>query len=107
MTLTSFLLSLFPPSAPAGKRLSRQLYVGLLLGFTFSLSSTTLAVFFQAQRRRRASRRAALAGGAVNGGKRPVEMRAEEVVPGVAGLIGASDPFALPTSNACSTSQAH
>lgn len=90
MSLVSFLLSLFPASAPAGKRLSRQLYLGLVIGFTLSLSSTSFALFYQSQRKRRAGRQAALkAGAAINGGKRPVEMRAEEVVGGVAGLIGA------------------
>ena len=90
MSLVSLLLSLFPASAPAGKRLSLQLYLGLVIGFTLSLSSTSFALFYQSQRKRRAGRRAALsAGAAVNGDKRPVEMRAEEVVGGVAGLIGA------------------
>ena len=60
-------------------RFSRDLTIGLLVGFAFSLSSTSLAIFFQDWRRKRAIQRIP---------PRPIELRSDEVVPGVIGLIG-------------------
>lgn len=60
-------------------RLTRDLVVGLALGITLSLSSTRLAQLLQAYRRRRALQRIP---------KRPIELRSDEIVHGVAGLIG-------------------
>lgn len=60
-------------------RFTRDLVFGLVLGITFSLSSTSLALLVQGWRRRRAIQRLP---------PRPIELRSDEVVPGVIGLIG-------------------
>ncbi len=60
-------------------RLTRDLVIGLALGFTLSLSSASLAVYVQQQRNKRALARS---------DKRPVEVRSDEVVHGVVELIG-------------------
>ena len=70
---------LFPSSSANPTRLSRQLYVGLALGFTLSLSSTSLALWFADRRRRKATSKIP---------PRPIELRQDEVVDGVIGLIG-------------------
>lgn len=81
--MTSILLHvqhlLFPNSTPSQIRISRQLYVGLGIGFALSLSSTSLALYFADRRRRKAASKVP---------PRPIEMRQDEVVDGVIGLIG-------------------
>ena len=62
-------------------RLTRDLIIGLLLGITVSLSSTSLALLAQEWRRRRAMARLP---------PRPIELRSDEIVSGVLGLIGES-----------------
>lgn len=62
-------------------RLNRDLIIGLVVGITFSLSSTSLAILVQGWRRRRAVYRLP---------PRPIELRSDEIVPGVIGLIGQS-----------------
>ena len=66
-------------------RLTRDLILGLVVGITFSLSSTSLALLVQGWRRRRAVHRLP---------PRPIELRSDEIVPGVIGLIGPSQPNA-------------
>jgi hypothetical protein len=60
-------------------RFTRDLIVGLILGITLSLSSTSLASLAQAYRRKRAIAKIP---------PRPIELRSDEVVDGVVGLIG-------------------
>ena len=61
------------------RRLTQELIWGVVLGVTFSLSSTSLALLVQGWRRRRAIVRVP---------PRPIELRSDEVVDGVIGLIG-------------------
>src|SRR4051794_38285340 len=60
-------------------KLTRDLVLGLFLGFTFSLSSASLALYWQQRRRRKAVARTV---------PRPIQLRSDEVVHGVVGLIG-------------------
>jgi hypothetical protein len=76
---------LTPPSRQSLK-FSRQLLLGLVFGFALSLSSTSLALYVQSLRRKKAIEDAANAGGGVV--KRPIEIRQDEIVKGVVGLIG-------------------
>ena len=62
-------------------RFTRDLLIGIAVGITFSLSSTSLALLAQGWRRRRAVQRIP---------PRPIQLRSDEVVPGVIGLIGMS-----------------
>lgn len=62
-------------------RFTRDLVIGLILGITVSLSSTSLALLAQGWRRRRAIAKIP---------PRPIELRSDEVVSGVIGLIGDS-----------------
>lgn len=71
-------------------RLTRDLTIGLLVGITVSLSSTSLALLAQGWRRRRAISRIP---------PRPIELRSDEIVDGVIGLIGRS-PWTLVTTGA-------
>ncbi|CAD6566855.1 MAG: hypothetical protein TREMPRED_003032 [Tremellales sp. Tagirdzhanova-0007] len=60
-------------------RFTRDLIIGVFLGITLSLSSTSLALLAQGWRRRRAISRTP---------PRPIELRSDEIVSGVTGLIG-------------------
>ena len=60
-------------------KFTRDLIWGLVVGFTFSLSSTSLALLVQSWRRRKAISHVP---------PRPIELRSDEVVEGVIGLIG-------------------
>jgi cysteine synthase A len=61
------------------RRLTSDVLIGLVVGFTVSLSSTSLALLIQGWRRKRAIARIP---------PRPIELRSNEIVPGVIGLIG-------------------
>jgi hypothetical protein len=61
------------------RKLTRDLLWGLFLGITLSVSSTTLGLIAQEWRRKRTLSRIP---------PRPIEIRSEEVVDGVIGLIG-------------------
>ncbi len=61
------------------RRFTRDLVIGLLLGITLSLSSTSLALLTQGWRRRKAILKIP---------PRPIELRSDEIVDGVIGLIG-------------------
>ncbi|WWD05858.1 hypothetical protein V865_003942 [Kwoniella europaea PYCC6329] len=60
-------------------KFTRDLAWGLIIGVTFSLSSTSFALLFQDWRRKRAIARIP---------PRPIEIRSDEIVNGVIGLIG-------------------
>ncbi|WVQ78769.1 hypothetical protein IAT38_000860 [Cryptococcus sp. DSM 104549] len=60
-------------------RVTRDLIWGIIAGITVSLSSTSAALILQDWRRKRAVRRIP---------PRPIELRSDEIVPGVIGLIG-------------------
>lgn len=61
--------------------LTRQLLYGVLLGFSLSVTSTSLALYFQERKRQRVQEQFE---------PRPIELRSDEVVDGVTGLIGRS-----------------
>ncbi|WWD16644.1 hypothetical protein CI109_101074 [Kwoniella shandongensis] len=60
-------------------RFTRDIVWGVVLGIGLSLSSTSAAWYFQDWRRRKAIKRIP---------PRPIELRSDEIVPGVIGLIG-------------------
>ncbi|KAJ4479181.1 tryptophan synthase beta subunit-like PLP-dependent enzyme [Lentinula aciculospora] len=66
---------------PPSQSSLRYLFYGILLGLSFSLTSTSLALFFQARRRRRLAAHDHFE-------PRPIELRSDEVLNGVTGLIG-------------------
>ncbi|KAE9386770.1 PALP-domain-containing protein [Gymnopus androsaceus JB14] len=57
----------------------RHLFYGIILGFSLSLTSTSLALFYQARRKERLN---------AHFEPRPIELRSDEVLSGVTGLIG-------------------
>jgi len=60
----------------------RYLVFGTFLGFSLSLTSTSLALYVQARRRARINDK-------LSQESRPIELRSDEVLSGVTGLIGA------------------
>nr|KIR83946.1 cysteine synthase A [Cryptococcus tetragattii IND107] len=60
-------------------KFTRDVVWGIILGITLSLSSTSAALILQEWRRKRATQRIP---------PRPIELRSDEIVPGVTGLIG-------------------
>ncbi len=58
----------------------RHVIYGLFLGFSLSLTSTSIALFFQRRKQERI---------AAQFEARPIELRSDEVLKGVTGLIGA------------------
>lgn len=65
-------------------KFTRDLVWGIILGITVSLSSTSAALILQEWRRKRAVQRIP---------PRPIELRSDEIVPGVTGLIGSHRSF--------------
>jgi cysteine synthase A len=60
----------------------RQVSYGILIGFTLSLSATSITHYFSERRRQeRLEKQTSL---------RPIELRSDEIVRGVTGLIGVS-----------------
>jgi cysteine synthase A len=57
----------------------RFLLYGILLGFSFSLTATSFLLYYREKRQREIATRFK---------PRPIELRSDEVVQGVAGLIG-------------------
>lgn len=57
----------------------RWIFYGVLLGFSLSVTSTSLALYFQDRKRKRIEKQFE---------PRPIELRSDEVVNGVTGLIG-------------------
>ncbi|KAJ3785179.1 PALP-domain-containing protein [Lentinula aff. detonsa] len=66
---------------PPSQSSLRYLFYGIILGLSFSLTSTSLALFFQARRRQRLAAKDQFE-------PRPIELRSDEVLKGVTGLIG-------------------
>ena len=67
------------PSWPS-RSIARHVLIGILLGFSFSLSSTSFALYYyQRQRKGRFVSKST---------PRPIELRSDEIVKGVSGLIG-------------------
>lgn len=60
----------------------RHLVYGALIGFSLSVTSTSLALYWQQRKREREQDKFE---------PRPIELRSDEVVDGVAGLIGRSE----------------
>ena len=57
----------------------KHIFYGLLLGFSLSITSTSIALYYQQRRREQIHDRF---------GSRPIELRSDEIVDGVTGLIG-------------------
>ncbi|KAL4249030.1 Cysteine Synthase/Cystathionine Beta-Synthase [Abortiporus biennis] len=64
----------FPKASTA-----RHFFYGIILGFSLSITSTSLALYFQDRRRKQLEKRFE---------PRPIEIRCDEIIHGVAGLIG-------------------
>ena len=60
---------------------SRHLLYGILIGFSVSITSTSLAVYYNSRKKLRS---------APNFTARPIELRSDEILSGVTGLIGMS-----------------
>ena len=58
---------------------ARHLLYGVLIGVSLSMSSTTFALYYRARRRERLTAKFHL---------RPIELRSDEILSGVTGLIG-------------------
>ncbi|KAF5380536.1 hypothetical protein D9615_004729 [Tricholomella constricta] len=58
---------------------ARHVLYGVIIGFSLSLTSTSLALYYQAQKRQRITAKFV---------SRPIELRSDEVLSGVTGLIG-------------------
>lgn len=58
----------------------RHVVYGIILGFSLSLTSTSIALFYQSRKRERVTAQFEA---------RPIELRSDEVLEGVTGLIGA------------------
>lgn len=58
---------------------ARHVFYGILIGVSLSLTSTSVALYYQERKRERLSRQFEA---------RPIELRSDEVIKGVTGLIG-------------------
>lgn len=58
---------------------ARHVLYGIILGFSLSLTSTSLALYYQSRKRERIAAQFAA---------RPIELRSDEILSGVTGLIG-------------------
>ncbi|KAF8893514.1 PALP-domain-containing protein [Infundibulicybe gibba] len=72
------------PSLPSWLRwpshkISRHIFLGIFIGFSLSLSSATLALYYRTKRRRLPTTQFE---------PRPIELRSDEILHGVTGLIG-------------------
>jgi len=63
-----------PPRSTA-----RHIFYGVIIGFSLSLTSTSIALWYQQRKRERVSKRFEA---------RPIELRSDEIISGVTGLIG-------------------
>ena len=75
-SLQRFVPSLFKPQNTANVRF---LVYGILFGFSFSLTTTSLALYYREKRQRDIMSRFT---------PRPIELKTDEIVHGVTGLIG-------------------
>ncbi|KAJ3868947.1 tryptophan synthase beta subunit-like PLP-dependent enzyme [Lentinula novae-zelandiae] len=78
-TIGNILSSAYKPSSQSQSSFRHLLY-GIILGFSLSWTSTSLALFFRARRQRLATHD--------HFKPRPIELRSDEVSSGVTGLIG-------------------
>lgn len=60
---------------------ARHIFYGILIGFSLSLSSTSCVLYYRNKRREDAEK-------AVESIPRPIELRSDEILDGVTGLIG-------------------
>lgn len=60
---------------------ARHIFYGILIGVSLSFSSTSLALYYHNKRREDAEK-------AVESVPRPIELRSDEILDGVTGLIG-------------------
>lgn len=66
---------------------ARHVLYGVLVGFSLSLTSTSVALYIQSRRRQRLTAKFE---------PRPIELRSDEVLSGVTGLIGTSTSVRWP-----------
>ena len=59
---------------------ARHIFYGIIIGFSLSLTSTSIALWYQERKQERLSKRFEA---------RPIELRSDEILNGVTGLIGA------------------
>jgi cysteine synthase len=64
---------------------ARHILYGVIIGFSLSLTSSSLALYFQARKQRRSVARFQVE-------PRPIELRSDDVLSGVTGLIGTIFP---------------
>ncbi|KAF8971102.1 PALP-domain-containing protein [Flammula alnicola] len=76
---SKFTESLFSWLQWPSRTTTRHVLIGVLIGFSFSLTSTSFAVYYQQRKKERQISHFA---------PRPIELRSDEVVKGVVGLIG-------------------
>ena len=69
------------PSWLPSRNTARHILIGVLLGFSFSIASTSFALYYYYPRRRKDRL-------VSNFTPRPIELRSDEIVKGVSGLIG-------------------
>lgn len=69
------------PSWLPSRNTARHILIGVLLGFSFSMTSTSFALYYYYPRRRKDRL-------VSNFAPRPIELRSDEIVKGVSGLIG-------------------
>lgn len=60
---------------------ARHIFYGILIGFSLSFSSTSLAFYYHNKRREDAEKE-------IESVPRPIELRSDEILDGVTGLIG-------------------
>ena len=78
MTLSDLVFDYLPITSRTG----RQLFYGSLAGLALSTATTSLLQYYDDQYRRKA------ASSSLHHGLRPIELRSDEIVDGVIGLIG-------------------
>ena len=59
---------------------ARHIFYGIIIGFSLSLTSTSIALWYQERKQERLSKQFEA---------RPIELRSDEILNGVTGLIGA------------------
>ena len=80
----SWLSNIRPTNLPSwlpSRNTARHILIGVLLGLSFSMTSTSFALYYYYPRRRKDRL-------VSNFTPRPIELRSDEIVKGVSGLIG-------------------
>jgi cysteine synthase A len=78
--LSTFATSLSSILQYPSRTTARHIFIGVLVGFSFSLTSTSLALYYQNKKKKEREIPEFTA--------RPIEIRSDEIVKGVVGLIG-------------------